>query len=234
MPCDPQDPGVPSRRYQDYVIQGGRLVGDFEGMYRNASEVPWHQDKTASALFSDFDLTIVRHFCDTAQWRRVLDVGCGLGYLTARLKAELPDAELDGIDVSETAILRAQQLHTGIGFRVADLRRPDFQPVHSYDLLFVKDLLWYILPELEQVIANLRRLLRPAGWFYMSQAVPGVPDFYGNDVFASPDAILDYFGKVFQAHYASSTHERTADRVVGVYEIDNYARFLGRMPPPTK
>ena len=34
-----------STDYHDYVFRNGKLVGDFEGMYRNSSAIPWHQDE---------------------------------------------------------------------------------------------------------------------------------------------------------------------------------------------
>ena len=60
-----------SYRYQDYVIRDGKYIGQFEAMYRNSHEVPWHQDETVNAIFSDLTVAILKH-------RRVsslLDVG---------------------------------------------------------------------------------------------------------------------------------------------------------------
>lgn len=74
-----------SRRYQDYVIKEGTLLGKFEEMYRESSEIPWHQDKTAYSLLGDFDLAVLRHFCELKKWETVADLGCGLGYFTARV-----------------------------------------------------------------------------------------------------------------------------------------------------
>ena len=44
-----------SKDYHDYVFKDGRLVGDFEKMYRHSAEVPWNQDKTAHMVFSNID-----------------------------------------------------------------------------------------------------------------------------------------------------------------------------------
>ena len=32
-------------KYQDYVIKDGTLIGNFEEMYHESSEIPWHQDE---------------------------------------------------------------------------------------------------------------------------------------------------------------------------------------------
>ncbi len=33
-----------SKNYRDYVIKNGKLMGDFDKMYKNSEEVPWYQD----------------------------------------------------------------------------------------------------------------------------------------------------------------------------------------------
>ena len=42
-----------SKDYHDYVIKNGDFVGKFEDMYQNSSDIPWHQDETANAIFTD-------------------------------------------------------------------------------------------------------------------------------------------------------------------------------------
>lgn len=85
-------------RYQDYVIKDGKFIGEFESMYQNVAEVPWHQDKTAYDLICEFDLTILRHFYSKCKWRKILDVGCGLGYFTSRLKKNFFNCKVVGCD----------------------------------------------------------------------------------------------------------------------------------------
>lgn len=229
MTNNPDQENRPSCRYQDYVIKDGQLVGNFEEMYLNSADVPWHQDKTAFALFREFDLAIVRHFNAFARWGRVLDVGCGLGHFTARLKASLPEAEVHGIDISRTAIAKAQTLHPTIAFDSADLRYEFPQDKGKFDLVFMADLLWYVLPELQAVFSNVKSLLREDGWIYITQSVPGLPDYYGKNVFPNPSAILDYCSQKFEPRYAGSTYETGSQRLVGVYAVDKYARFLGQL-----
>ena len=35
---------IKSDDYRDYVIKDGRLIGEFEQMYKNSRDIPWHQD----------------------------------------------------------------------------------------------------------------------------------------------------------------------------------------------
>jgi len=34
----------PTDYHDDYVFKDGKLVGDFEGMCRHSSDIPWRQD----------------------------------------------------------------------------------------------------------------------------------------------------------------------------------------------
>jgi trans-aconitate methyltransferase len=214
-------------RYQDYVIKDGRLIGAFEEMYRESAEVPWHQDKTAHSLFSEFDLAVLRQFNAEARWQRVLDLGCGLGHMTTRIAQDLPAARVEGIDISPTAIAKAAALHPHLAFRVEDVRQPGGIRSGPYDLIVAKELLWYVLPQLTTVVANLRGALAPGGWLYVSQAVPDLETFYGQSQFPNPAAVLDYFAGQFKQRYASICEERSTVRVVAAYNTDRYARFLG-------
>jgi SAM-dependent methyltransferase len=204
-------------------------VGDFEAMYQHAAEVPWHQDKTAFEVVAEVDLGILGNFARRRHWRRVLEVGCGLGYFTSRLASALPGAEVVGIDISPTAVEAARQQHAGIRFDVGDLRQGVPDGLGRFDVVVAKDLLWYVLPAISDVTAHMASLLNTGGCVYISQSVPNLPEFYGRDVFPSPMSIVEYFGGMFEMQYASSTYEKRVERAAGVYEMDKYARFLGQV-----
>ena len=124
----------PSARYQDYVIKDGRLIGKFDEMYKNADEVPWHQDATARAIFSDHAVTLIRRL----QPKSLLDVGCGLGYVTARLKSEIEGLDdVLGIDFSATVIGKASAMHPDIRFLSDSLITLE----EKYDVVVSKDVL---------------------------------------------------------------------------------------------
>jgi trans-aconitate 2-methyltransferase len=54
--------------------------------------------------------------------RRVVDLGCGPGTLTAGLAGRWPDARVEGLDSSASMIERAASLGSPVSFRVADVR----------------------------------------------------------------------------------------------------------------
>jgi SAM-dependent methyltransferase len=89
---------------------------------------------------------------------RILDIGCGDGALTERIAAS--GAQVVGIDASPelTAAARAR----GLDVRLLDARALSFE--HEFDAVFTNAVLHWI-PELDVVLANVHRALRPGGRF---------------------------------------------------------------------
>jgi hypothetical protein len=61
----------------DYVFREGKLIGDFEAMYRNREETPWHQDKQESWIDVRLTRETLRGF---KPFGEIHDLGCGLGH----------------------------------------------------------------------------------------------------------------------------------------------------------
>jgi SAM-dependent methyltransferase len=103
---------------------------------------------------------------------RVLDVGCGTGVLTAAL-AEV-GAEAVGIDASEPYLDGARRFrsHPNITYELGDARRMRFADA-SFDHA-VSTLVLDVLPEVDQVVGEMRRVTRPGG-----VVASGVFDFWG-------------------------------------------------------
>lgn len=194
-------------RYQDYVFKNGQFVGDFEKMYREASEVPWHQDATAYMVFSDIDVGILNHF----PFERFCEVGCGLGYFTRRVRSEMRFAAAPqclGVDISVAAIEKAQELHSGVGlnFAICDVLRDEdceriVQTYGTFDMILVKELMWYVVPQREIFYTNLLRILSENGYILLSQSFPEVKNYFGADVFPGVPAMIEFFGRKLQFKY---------------------------------
>lgn len=117
---------------------------------------------------------------------------------------------------------QAKALHSGIEFSVLDIKKENLnlKDFGQYDLIYVKDLLWYILPELRVVFSNLKALLEENGLVYINQSIPGLSNFYGKDVFSDPMAVINYCAEFFEIQYASSTQEKSILRANGTYDTD--------------
>ena len=179
---------IASRDYRDYVIKDGRFIGEFDQMYRNVAD-PWQCGALANALKNDLLVAAAAH--DGGGVRRALDVGCGLGALTARLAAALPNAEWHACDVSPTAIEKARENVPGARLFVQDLSQPlPFAP-GSLDLITMAEVMWYILPQLEAVLARFFEALRPGGRLLLLQYfLKPEEQQYGKEWISSPADLL--------------------------------------------
>lgn len=107
--------------------------------------------------------------------RRVVDLGCGPGQLTATLAARWPSAEVVGLDSSPEMVERARAHATEqLSFRVADLVDwavvPDGEGDEAPDVLVANAALQWV-PEHRALLPALVRRLAPDGW--LAFQVPG-------------------------------------------------------------
>ncbi|HWA74475.1 MAG TPA: bifunctional class I SAM-dependent methyltransferase/glycosyltransferase family 2 protein [Polyangiaceae bacterium] len=88
---------------------------------------------------------------------RVLDVGCGLGDLLARLSPR----EAIGIDVSPELIEQGRERHPGLDLRVVDVER-DPLPEGPFDVIILTDTIG-LLGDIQNTLERLRPLLAANG-----------------------------------------------------------------------
>ena len=110
--------------------------------------------------------------------RRVADLGCGPGNVTAQLCRRWPEAEVIGVDSSAEMIEAATagadaQLTTAgrLTFERADLR--GWRPAEPVDVLITNATLQWVPGHLD-LLRNLLGHIKPGGWFAM-----GVPGNFG-------------------------------------------------------
>jgi len=96
----------------------------------------------------------------------VLDLGCGLGGITAYL-AEQTGVSFTGVDFAEDAIISATEKHkqNDIKFICQDFNHLNF-PVTSFDAIIAIDTL-YFANNLEDMIKTLKEMLKPQGKLYL-------------------------------------------------------------------
>lgn len=138
-------------------------VKDIEHWY--ATEDPWDYEHTLDDVKRR---DILLSELPKRTYKRVLDVGCGHGFITR----ELPGKHIVGVDVSKSAIKQARKLgqprhaNTTIEYQVVDLfsLHNTFKP-HSFDLILITGVLYpqYIGKANTLVYYIISRLLAPGG-----------------------------------------------------------------------
>ena len=74
-----------STHYHDYAFRDGKLVGEFEDMYRNSATTPWHQDEQANWMDVRLTGEMLR---DLGRFDEIHDLGVALGTILSRLDRE--------------------------------------------------------------------------------------------------------------------------------------------------
>lgn len=98
--------------------------------------------------------------------RRVVDLGCGPGNLTAELARRWPDAVLEAVDSSAEMVAAARE--AGVAAEVADVR--DWTPPPDADVVVTNAVLQWI-PGHADLLRRWAGQLPPGAWFAMQ--VPG-------------------------------------------------------------
>lgn len=99
--------------------------------------------------------------------RRVVDLGCGPGKLTALLASRWPSAVVEGLDSSPEMISQSASVE-GVSFRVEDLATWEMPP--NADVVLSNAALQWV-PGHQQLLREWASLLPPRGW--LAFQVPG-------------------------------------------------------------
>ena len=102
--------------YHKHVFDNNKFVGNFEEMYQNEKTDydSWFQSDLRDYGYQ-LSLTILNQY----NFNKILDIGCGKGLFTSLLKKK--NNTVEGIDISSTAIKKAQASSKDINFSVGDL-----------------------------------------------------------------------------------------------------------------
>lgn len=105
--------------------------------------------------------------------RRILDAGCGYGYLARALARR--GARVDGVDLSPKMIELARRKEsedpTGARFRVGNLAKLSGYPANRYDVV-VANVVVQDVRDLRAAVREIARVLRPGGRFVFSTTHP--------------------------------------------------------------
>ena len=133
--------------------------------------VAYALDNAESAFNAYYERPATISLLGDAAGRRVLDVGCGAGPLTAWMAER--GAEVTGIDVSPAMLqLARDRVGDRATFLVADVSEPlTFAGDATFDLV-VASLVLHYLADWEAPLREFRRVLRPGGAVVLSSHHP--------------------------------------------------------------
>ena len=118
-----------SESHHDYVIKNGKLVGNWEDLYKNIDD-PWMQSRLDHRLDTRRQISIIGSTRLRAEFNisKVLEFGCGFGYITQ----SLTDLNFDslGIDISNQAIAKAKQINPASKYLVGEF--DDFNLIYNF------------------------------------------------------------------------------------------------------
>lgn len=125
---------------------------------------------------------------------------------------------MTGIDISQTAIVKASNQFPEIRFIVGDLLKDNpftsnftsnepstmsYEPFKKqFDLVVVKEVLWYVCHNLTRFMQNVMQLVKAKGFLYVSQSFPEADTWVGKEVIDSPERLKEILSEYTQlVHY---------------------------------
>jgi ubiquinone/menaquinone biosynthesis C-methylase UbiE len=143
----------------------------------------------------------IESFCSTISIPepKILELGCGPGNVTRRIKSHLPDAQITAIDMAENMISLARKNVPDVDFKVMDARCIDLLigPFDAIIAAFVLPFLSY--EDCSDLLAKISTLLIPDGKLYLS-TMEGTPKQNGfeSTSFSGENKIhFTYYGEFF-------------------------------------
>ncbi len=159
-----------SHECNKYIIDGDVFLRDFEAMYAN-EEDPWSQheyyQKDVATMSIFYFLKVL---CPelVSSSPSILDIGCADGYHAKHFIDIFPFCSYTGTDISPTVVSKASQLYPASNsatFVVDDCRKANFEFNQRFDLIFSSKTLYYVAPEIDSVLNNIKSYLIPSGYF---------------------------------------------------------------------
>jgi len=176
------------KRYQDYVIKDGKLVGEFEEMYQDFDDP--YENSEGERFASEKAVCI--NLIESLPIQNVVDLGCGFGQLTNRIQKVCPS--VTGLDLSPTAIKKASTVYPNCNFLVSEFPDLDLLRKLAPDCIVMAEITWYVLDQLDGFIEFLRDEMPNTYLIHMLMTYADGEQKYGAEKFTNLATIKDYFG----------------------------------------
>jgi len=174
-------------RYQDYVIRDGKLIGEFEEMYKDFED-PWEQ--TTRKEYAS-EKAVVINLIKKSHAKKLIELGCGFGHFTNKINKSVD--HILGVDISETAINKAKSLYPNCEFVVGDILDFDIYDKYQPDVIVMAEITWYVLDKLDDFKSYLKNNLPNTQLIHLLTTYPAGTQQYGKEKFTNLEQIMDYF-----------------------------------------
>lgn len=144
-----------------------KFKGDFEGFYKSSID-PWGQtslseDKSMNLFYSKSRENLLEKIKiilpSVATKQPLIEIGCGLGYVSNLIQTYL-NIKVIGLDISKTAIQKAQQNFPDIHFMLHDISK-ETKSFANPSIVILSNILWYILEDIDCITKNVTNLFDP-------------------------------------------------------------------------
>lgn len=147
-----------------------------------------------ASVFMDLDLynSGYKHFCNLLPKNKpkVLEIGCGPGNISKFILSQIPNAEIDGIDVSPAMITLAKKNNPKGDFYVMDARSIQIISKQFHGIASGFCIPYLSKSDVKKLIIDCRVLLKSGGILYFSF----VDNEYGKSGFQTgPTGLRTYF-----------------------------------------
>lgn len=184
---------------KNYVFNevNGKLefVGKFDEFYQDIDD-PWGQSATGemAEYYQSSRKTLLNILHRFGSNSKVAEIGCGLGYVTSAIAESIDNANVVGFDISPTALSKAKQLFPSLEFRQADITSEN-NFSREFDVVVINQILWYVLEGIDELILNVKKMLKDGGYFIISNAYAR-EQRYGVDVINKFPGAISFFGNL--------------------------------------
>jgi 2-polyprenyl-3-methyl-5-hydroxy-6-metoxy-1,4-benzoquinol methylase len=159
--------------------------------------------------------------------RKVLDLGCGNGSLSAKIA----DAgfNVTGLEYSSSGIAMATKAFPSVSFEQFDISSPLPEVHHgAYDAVVSVEVIEHLLLPRRLMVAALQAL-RPGGVLYLTTPYHG---YLKNLALALANKFDDHWHPLRDYGHVKFFSRRTLTRLFDEYQLGNQeVRYLGRIPP---
>ncbi len=175
-------------KYQDYVIKNGKFIGKFEEMYQDIED-PWNQTKK-NYVESNISRQVVCNYIKLFNIQSIAEFGCGLGKTADFIKRNT-NIEVLGIDISKTAIEKAQNNYPNIQFIEDDIS--NITKYNDCQCFFFSEITWYLLEnqKLDNLIFLIKKSLKGKYLIHNLTFYKGQQK-YGLEYFSDVDSFIDF------------------------------------------